>query len=173
MKLIIFLILSLMLTSCSRGNDRDIVEIDSSRINKHILDATKQYITEHPDFSSYVIDTNIDAKGYLGCIPFIVSHYDSNFFKNGEGSIPLYPSICFKVNGKTVYIISNLDYLLKEIPQCHETTKQDFVKAWKDYYKDAVMYDVGNDGEVRLETTRPDTVLFRKQVEFEAPAIKY
>ena len=62
MKLIIFLILSLMLTSCSRGNDRDIVEIDSSRINKHIFDATKQYITEHPDFSSYVIDTNIDAK---------------------------------------------------------------------------------------------------------------
>lgn len=97
---IIFLILSSVVMSCSRCNDGDIVEIDSSRINKHVFDATKQYITEHPEFSSYIIDTNIEKNGYISGILFTISHNDSNLFNHGEGSIPLYPSICFKVKGK-------------------------------------------------------------------------
>lgn len=96
MKLIIFLILSLMLTSCSRGNDRDIVEIDSSRINKHIFDATKQYITEHPDFSSYVIDTNIDAKGYLGCIRLLYLIMTVTFLKMGKDPYLCIPQSALK-----------------------------------------------------------------------------
>lgn len=172
MRKIIFLILSSVVMSCSRCNDRDIVEIDSSRINKHVFDATKQYITEHPEFSSYIIDTNIEKNGYISGILFTISHNDSNLFNHGEGSIPLYPSICFKVKGKTVYVISSLDYLLKEISQCQEFPKQDIIMAWKHYYNDAVMYYIGTDGEIKLETTRPDTVLVKKQVRFEVPAIK-
>ena len=34
------------------------------------------------------------------------------------------------------------------------------------------MYYVSDDGEVRIESTRPDTILQRKLVPFEVPMIK-
>ena len=44
--------------------------------------------------------------------------------------------------------------------------------AWRHYYEDAVMYYIDRDKDVRIETLRPDTVLLRKRVHFDALPIK-
>lgn len=160
--------------SCSSRSGNDVLEIDSHDVDKHVLEVAKQYIKDNPDFSSYIIDTKIDNKGNYGNALFTISHYDSSLFGNGEWSVfPLHPSICFKVKGRTVYVISNMNYMLNYVSQKRYDEMRNIDAAWRRYYEDAVMYYVGRDKDVRLETLRPDTVLLKKRVHFEVPPIKY
>lgn len=174
MKAIMFLITSLILVSCSRNTDGGIMEINSSHIDNHIIKIVEQYIAENPKFDSYIVDTEIhDVNYFLGSgILITISHYDSRLFGYGEWSFPLHPSVFFRVKGKTVYVISNLDYILTKTPQKCGCEKINFDKAWDYYFKDAIMYYVSDDGEIRIESTRPDTILQRKLVPFEVPMIK-
>lgn len=174
MKRIIFSLLSLMAVSCSLRNDSNIVEIDTIHMNKHVVKVVEQYIDANPGYSSYIINVDIKSKEYLeGGILFTISHYDSCLFGNGEWSVfSLHPSICFKVKGKTVYVISNMDYMLRYVSQKRYDEMRNIDAAWRHYYEDAVMYYVGRDKDVRLETLRPDTVLLKKRVHFEVPPIK-
>ncbi|MDE5986427.1 MAG: hypothetical protein K2H16_03995 [Prevotella sp.] len=172
MKTNLFLLLSLMIMSCSSRSGNGVLEIDSHDVDKHVLEVVKQYIKDNPDFSSYIIDTKIDNKGDYGNALFTISHYDSSLFGNGEGSYPLHPSISFKVEGKTVYVISNMDFLLRDVSQDGNTEKRKASVAWLHYYNDAVMYYIGRGKKVRIETLRPDTIFIRKSVHFEAPPIK-
>ena len=174
MKANIFLLLSLMIMSCSSRSGNDVLEIDTIRMNKNVVKVVEQYIDANPGYSSYIINANIESKEYLeGGMLFTISHYDSSLFGNGEWSVfPLHPSICFKVKGKTVYVISNMDYMLSYVSQKRYDEGRNIDAACRHYYKDAVMYYVGRDKDVRLETLRPDTVLLKKRVHFEVPPIK-
>ena len=163
-----------MIMSCSLRNGSNIVEMDTIRINKHVVKVVEQYIDANPGYSSYIINANIKSKEYLeGGILFTISHYDSSLFGHGEWSFPLHPSICFKVKGKTVYVISNMDYMLRYVSQKRYDEMRNIDAAWRHYYDDAVMYYMNRDKDVRIETLRPDTVLLRKRVHFEVPPIKY
>ncbi len=174
MKIIVFFTLSLIFVSCTCSTGSGVMEIKTSRIDNHIIKIVELYIEKNPKFESYIIDTEIhDVNDFLGGgILITISHYDSRLFGHGEWSFPLHPSVFFRVKGKTVYVISNLDYILTKTPQKCGCEKINFDKAWDYYFKDAIMYYVSDDGEVRIESTRPDTILQRKLVPFEVPMIK-
>lgn len=174
MKAIMSFILSLILVSCSYNTDGGIMEINSSRIDNHIIKIVEQYIAENPKFDSYIVDTEIHDINYFlgGGILITISHYDSRLFGHGEWSFPLHPSVFFRIKGKKVYVISNLDYILTKTPQKCGCEKINFDAVWDHYFKDAIMYYVSDDGDIRIESTRPDTVLQRKLVPFEVPVIK-
>ena len=59
MKAIMSFILSLILVSCSYNTDGGIMEINSSRIDNHIIKIVELYIEKNPKFESYIIDTEI------------------------------------------------------------------------------------------------------------------
>lgn len=174
MKAIRFLITSLILVSCARNTDYDIMEVDISRIDNHIIKTVEQYIAKNPKFDSYIVDTEIHDVSYFldGGILITISHYDDRLFGYGEWSFPLHPSIFFRLKGKKIYVSSNLDYLLTKVPIKRSHEKINFGAAWNYYFKDAIMYYISDNGEIQIESTRPDTVLQRKLVPFEAPLIK-
>ena len=65
-----------------------------------------------------------------------------------------------------------MDYMLSYVSQKRYDEGRNIDAACRHYYKDAVMYYIGRDKDVRLETLRPDTVLLKKRVHFEVPPIK-
>ena len=123
------IILSILAVVCfcqcdSHKNEinQNIKEIDSSYIDRTLLDIIHQYENTYPEINSFAIRFDIYPsllKKYESGIYFIISDYNAVYKKGKDANLALRPSFYFTLHTKKFFVFSNNSMIF-----CQKNTMQ-------------------------------------------------
>ena len=167
MKHLLIILVALMLCQCSRAPKEkkylQLQEVDSSYIEKPLLDVLRQYEETYPKDSNILIYFNLESE--------LVSMFgDGTYFTIGEFEIPYFeeklemrcryfPLYFFKMGEKTIYVVPQTNALLAP----KYTT--DYLKrnSWLKNYFDKATHD---GWLVQYNTKRQYNIISKKCILF-------
>lgn len=119
-----YIILSILAVVCfcqcnSHKNEinQNIKEIDSSYIDRTLLDIIHQYEDTYPEINSFAIRFDIAPsllKKYESGIYFIISDYNAVYKKGKDANQALRPSFYFTLHDKKFFVFSNNSMIFRQ-----------------------------------------------------------
>lgn len=115
--MILIIVLLCQCNSNKNEINQNIKEIDSSYIDKNLLDVIYQYENTYPKINSYAIRFDVYPsllKRYESGIYFIISDYNAMYKKRKNANQASHPSFYFTLHDKKFFVFSNNSMIFRQ-----------------------------------------------------------
>lgn len=171
MKIIRFLLFAMMTCTCTSNKETSVFfNLQGKDINKELYAIIKQYINSNKETNSFILITDFNApgqneEGIEKRNIYILGPLYDKLFDWGEDGFDGYPLISVNVNGKTVYIHSSMDVIIK--PNLNkkiidESAIPSEVSAYSKFISEAIVIEYSR-AYATVITTKADTLYLKKR----------
>lgn len=178
MKIIRLLLFAMMMCTCTSNKETSVFfNIKGNDINKELYAIIKQYINSKKDTNSFILITDFNAQNEEEIEKhniYILGPLYDKLLDWGEDGFDGYPLFSVNVNGKTVYIHSSADVIVK--PNLNkkiidESAIPSEVGAYSKFISEAIVIEC-NRVYATVITTKADTLFLKKRALVDIPNIE-